>query len=88
MFRNENMKIYTTIELKDENATHIAESIAKSLAPDNLSSMETEISDSSAKIHIRTEKITSLIATMDDLLMNAKVAEEVLDDLENVSEIS
>ncbi|WP_406659651.1 KEOPS complex subunit Pcc1 [Methanolobus sp. ZRKC3] len=75
------MKIRSTIEFRDENAPYIAERIAKSLAPDNLSSMETETSESSAKIHIKTEKITSLIATMDDLLMNAKVAEEVLENL-------
>lgn len=76
------MKIQTSIEFRDENASHIAASIAKSLAPDNLNSMRTEVSDSSAKIYIETEKITSLIATVDDLLMNAKIAEEVLEDLE------
>lgn len=73
------MKIRTTVEFRDEDARLIAERVARSLAPDNLTSMETEISEGSAKIHISTEKITSLIATLDDLLMNAKVAEEVLE---------
>ncbi len=76
------MKIRTSIEFRDENAPHIAASIAKSLAPDNLNSMRTEVSESSTKIYIETEKITSLIATLDDLLMNAKIAEEVLENLE------
>ncbi|MCQ6962838.1 KEOPS complex subunit Pcc1 [Methanolobus chelungpuianus] len=72
------MKIRTTIEFIDEDASRITEKIARSLAPDNLTSMHTEVCRGSAKIHISTEKITSLIATLDDLLMNAKVAEEVL----------
>jgi len=72
------MKIRTTIEFIDEDASRITEKVARSLAPDNLTSMHTEVCGGSAKIHICTEKITSLIATLDDLLMNAKVAEEVL----------
>ncbi|KXS44953.1 hypothetical protein HWN40_09300 [Methanolobus zinderi] len=76
------MKIKTTVEFRDEDAGEIAERVARSLAPDNLTSMHTEITKKSAKIHISTEKITSLIATLDDLLMNAKVAEEVLEELE------
>ncbi len=76
------MKIKTTVEFRDEDAGEIAERVVRSLAPDNLTSMHTEITKNSARIHISTEKITSLIATLDDLLMNAKVAEEVLEGLE------
>ncbi|MBN2110530.1 MAG: hypothetical protein JW705_05510 [Methanosarcinaceae archaeon] len=76
------MKIRTTVEFRDRNTRMIAERVARSLAPDNLNSMDTEISGTSAKIRITTEKITSLIATLDDLLMNAKVAEEVLEVLD------
>jgi tRNA threonylcarbamoyladenosine modification (KEOPS) complex Pcc1 subunit len=76
------MKIRTTLEFIDEDAHQIAEKVASSLAPDNLTSMHTESRDGSARIHISTEKITSLIATLDDLLMNAKVAEEVLSEAE------
>ncbi|WMW24534.1 KEOPS complex subunit Pcc1 [Methanolobus sediminis] len=76
------MKITTTIEFKDEGAIHVAKRIANSLAPDNLTNMYTEVKDDSVCIHISTEKITSLIATVDDLLMNAKLAEEIAEDLE------
>ncbi|SDF84555.1 hypothetical protein SAMN04488589_1501 [Methanolobus vulcani] len=76
------MKITTTIEFKDEGAIQVAKRIANSLAPDNLTNMHTEVSDESVSIHISTEKITSLIATVDDLLMNAKLAEEIAEDLE------
>ena len=76
------MKIRTTVEFRDKDGRLIAEKVARSLAPDNLTSMETDISEKSAKISITTQKITSLIATLDDLLMNAKVAEEVLEEME------
>ncbi len=75
------MKISTTIEFKDEGAMQIAGRIANSLAPDNLTSMRTEVKDDSVCIHISTEKINSLIATVDDLLMNAKIAEEIAEKL-------
>ncbi|MEZ5335928.1 MAG: KEOPS complex subunit Pcc1 [Methanolobus sp.] len=45
--------------------------------------MNAGINDGSVCIHISTEKITSLIATVDDLLMNAKLAEEIAEDLED-----
>lgn len=75
------MKISTTIEFKDEGAMKIAGRIANSLAPDNLTNMHTELKDNSVCIHISTEKMTSLIATVDDLLMNAKIAEEIAEEL-------
>jgi tRNA threonylcarbamoyladenosine modification (KEOPS) complex Pcc1 subunit len=76
------MRITTTIEFKDEGAMQVAKRIANSLAPDNLTNMHTEAKDNSVCIHISTEKITSLIATVDDLMMNAKLAEEIAEDLE------
>lgn len=80
------MKIRTTIEFIDEDAARITEKVARSLAPDNLTSMHTELCEGSARIHISTEKISSLIATLDDLLMNAKVAEEVLGEAKECEE--
>jgi hypothetical protein len=41
--------------------------------------MSTEIAEGMATISFGTEKITTLIATVDDLLMNARIAEEVLE---------
>jgi len=77
------MKISTTLEFISTNAANIAEKVALSLKPDNLSNMETEIGDGKAVITIRTEKISSLIATVDDLLMNAKIAEDVICEIED-----
>lgn len=73
------MRIRTTITMKSSQASQIAEKVAFSLAPDNLSGMRTEISEGKAAISFSTEKITTLIATVDDLLMNARIAEEVLE---------
>ena len=41
--------------------------------------MLTEAEEEKVTIRLESEKITSLIAVMDDLLMNAKIAEELLD---------
>ena len=53
------------------------EVISDSLSPDNLSSMRTLITDNGVVASITTEKIGSLIATIDDYLMNVKVALDV-----------
>ncbi|WP_370575483.1 KEOPS complex subunit Pcc1 [Methanomethylovorans sp.] len=65
--------------MKSPQASQIAEKVAFSLAPDNLSGMGTEVAEGLATISFSTEKVTTLIATMDDLLMNARIAEEVLE---------
>jgi tRNA threonylcarbamoyladenosine modification (KEOPS) complex Pcc1 subunit len=72
------MKIRGTIEFKSPEAPDIAEKVALALSPDNLSSMQTEVREDSTVTHFSTEKITSLIATVDDYLMNAKIAEDIV----------
>ncbi len=51
--------------------------VAGSLSPDNLSNMRTLITDDCILAYITTEKLGSLIATLDDYLMNVKVALDV-----------
>ncbi|OPY24487.1 MAG: hypothetical protein A4E23_00308 [Methanomethylovorans sp. PtaU1.Bin073] len=65
--------------MKSPHASQIAEKVAFSLSPDNLSGMSTEVAEGMATISFSTEKVTTLIATVDDLLMNARIAEEVLE---------
>ena len=55
-----------------------AGAIARSLDPDNLPGMELEASDDALKIEFSAEKIGTLLATADDLLMNIKIAEDML----------
>ncbi len=76
------MKITTVLDFRDEGGLKVAGRIANSLAADNLANMHTELAEDSFSIHISTEKITSLIATVDDILMNVKVAEDIAKDME------
>lgn len=71
------MKIRTTIKLKNA----LASEIVTVLDPDNMSNMVTHTFKDYSIIEFDTEKITTLIATMDDLLMNAKIAEEIIEKL-------
>lgn len=76
------MKIRGTIEFRSPEAPEIAEKVALALSPDNLSNMQTEVREDSTVTHFSTEKITSLIATVDDYLMNAKIAEDIVSSVE------
>ncbi len=57
--------------------------VARSLDPDNLPDMELELSeeveeDKEFRVEFSVEKIGTLLATADDLLVNIKIAEDVL----------
>ncbi len=59
--------------------------VARSLDPDNLPDMELELSEEKEEVEDRefrvefsVEKIGTLLATADDLLVNIKIAEDVL----------
>lgn len=80
------MKITGKIIIRDENAPELAEKIAQSLEPDNLKDITTEHGDDSVTVHFKSDKIGSLIATVDDYLMNAKIASDMLSALENNEE--
>ena len=53
------------------------DAISGSLSPDNMPNMEVEIIDDGVVTYFTTEKLGSLIATLDDYLMNVKVALDV-----------
>lgn len=77
------MKITGTIEFPDLESRESAARILRALSPDNLRSMESEISDESVAVRFSSEKIGSLLATVDDFLMNVKIGEEVGKTLKN-----
>ena len=68
------MKIKARIEIYDEHA----DLAAIPLMQDNTKSMRTVLSDQRAVTYIETEKIGSLIASVDDYLLNAKVALDIV----------
>ncbi len=68
------MKIKSTLNLPAGQRGKI---IIESLRPDNLANMENKTLSNENSITLRTEKLSSLISVMDDLLMNAKIAEDL-----------
>jgi len=52
--------------------------VAKALMPDNIEGMRTVLEENSASISFETSKLSSAIAVADDLILNAKVAFEIL----------
>lgn len=71
------MHITGTIEFSASESRGFAARILQALSPDNLRSMESEISDQRVAVRFSSEKIGSLLATVDDFLMNVKIGEEI-----------
>lgn len=71
------MKITGTIEFPDPESRKSAARILQSLSPDNLRSMESEIRDDKVAVQFHSEKIGSLLATVDDFLLNVKIGEGI-----------
>ncbi|MCX6677810.1 MAG: KEOPS complex subunit Pcc1 [Methanothrix sp.] len=53
-----------------------AETVARAVEPDNLPNMSLQIDADRLCLQFSTEKIGTLLSTVDDLLMNIKIAEE------------
>ncbi len=51
--------------------------VAGSIQPDNLSSMTTGVEDGCVKTVIRSHNLRSVIASVDDYLMNLGIAEDI-----------
>ncbi len=50
--------------------------VARAIEPDNLPNMSLQIDADSLCLQFSTEKIGTLLSTVDDLLMNIKIAED------------
>jgi tRNA threonylcarbamoyladenosine modification (KEOPS) complex Pcc1 subunit len=55
-----------------------AEIVARAIEPDNLPNMSLEADADHLCLSFSNEKIGTLLSTVDDLLMNIKIAEETL----------
>jgi hypothetical protein len=53
-----------------------AKTVARAVQPDNLPNMSLMIDADHFSLQFSTEKIGTLLSTVDDLLMNIKIAEE------------
>jgi len=69
------MKLKAKIEISGE----YADLIAYPLMQDNMANMRTIVRDTRAATYFEAPKIGSLIASVDDYLMNAKVAREIVE---------
>ena len=56
----------------------VARKVACSLDPDNLPGMNVEVRDGEFEVEFAAEKVGTLLATADDLIMNIKIAEDLL----------
>ncbi len=56
----------------------MAGAVARSLDPDNLPGMKVEVRDGEFEVEFSAERVGTLLATADDLIMNAKIAEDLL----------
>jgi hypothetical protein len=55
-----------------------AETLGRAIGPDNLSEMVMKAEGEHLKFEFSVQKIGTMLATLDDLLMNLKIAEETL----------
>jgi len=69
------MKIKAKIEISGENA----DLAVIPLTYDNMDTMRTVVTDKSAVTYFEADKMGSLIASVDDYLMNAKIAQDIVE---------
>ncbi len=72
------MKIRGRLVFKGEKASEMIDIIALSLAPDNLSEIKTITDKDSATVTFTADKIGTILSSVDDYLMNAKIASDML----------
>lgn len=72
------MKIKGRLTFKGEGASGLVRIIAQSLAPDNVSGMETIVDGDSVTVMFEGDKVGTILASVDDYLMNAKIAGDML----------
>lgn len=72
------MKIEGKIEIISETAPELGVKITRSLEPDNLENIKTQYDEYSVITYFRSERIGSLISTVDDYLLNARIAADVI----------
>ncbi|MHC1599930.1 MAG: KEOPS complex subunit Pcc1 [Candidatus Methanospirareceae archaeon] len=69
------MKIKAKIKISGENA----DLTAIPLMHDNMDTMRTVVADKRVVTYLTADKIGSLIASVDDYLMNAKIARDIVE---------
>jgi hypothetical protein len=73
------MKVKGKLTIKCENAGKIVSILARSLSPDNMSGIRTEVDNDSATVTFSADKIGTMLSSVDDYLMNAKIAWDIIE---------
>ena len=77
------MKVKGKLIIKGENAGEIVSILAQSLSPDNVTGIRTEVDKDSAIITFSADKIGTMLSSVDDYLMNAKIAFDMIEKVKN-----
>jgi hypothetical protein len=72
------MKIKGKLTFKSDRADELVNIITNSLAPDNVPDMETRITGNCATVGFEGDKVGTVLSSVDDYLMNAKIAYDIL----------
>ncbi|MCX9084194.1 MAG: KEOPS complex subunit Pcc1 [Candidatus Methanoperedens sp.] len=72
------MKIKGKLIFKGEGAEELINAITRTLAPDNVPEMETHIEGDFATVGFEGDKVGTVLSSVDDYLMNAKIAYDIL----------
>lgn len=72
------MRIKGKLVLKSEKVDELVSIIAQSLAPDNVYEMKTIVDGDSVTVMFEGDKVGTILASVDDYLMNAKIASDML----------
>lgn len=62
----------------NKNNRELVDIILESLAPDNLPEIKTQNDETSATVTFSADKIGTLLSSVDDYLMNAKIAGDIM----------
>ena len=73
------MKIKGKLTFESDRADELVNIIAQTLAPDNVPDMETRIKGNNcATVGFEGDKVGTVLSSVDDYLMNAKIAYDIL----------
>lgn len=78
------MKVRGKLTIKCENAGEMVSVIARSLSPDNVSGIRTEVDKDSVTVTFSAEKIGTMLSSVDDYLMNATIVEKLSSSLKAI----
>ena len=73
------MKVRGKLVFDSEDAPGLVKQIAESLSPDNVSGIDTVVEGDTATVTFEGEKIGSVLSSVDDYIMNARIAKDVLE---------